>query len=99
MYPIAGIFGTPIEDLAAAEALIRRAKAIGYAGVAVMHPAHVAIAKAVYRPTAEERAYFTGLLAAFEAAEKTGAGAVRYQGAMVDYAMLALAREVLAEEG
>lgn len=98
MYPIAGIFGTPIEDLAAAEALIRRAKAIGYSGVAVMHPAHVAIAKAVYRPTAEERAYFTGLLAAFEAAAAAGAGAVRYQGAMVDYAMLALARDVLAEE-
>jgi citrate lyase subunit beta/citryl-CoA lyase len=97
MYPIAGIFGTPIEDLAAAEALIRRAKEIGYAGVAVMHPAHVAIAKQVYRPTEEERAYFSGLLAAFEAAEKAGAGAVRYQGAMVDYAMLALAREVLAE--
>ena len=98
MYPIAGIFGTPIEDTAAAERLIRRAKEIGYSGVAVMHPSHVAIAKAVYRPTAEERAYFQGMLDAFAAAEKAGLGAVRYQGAMVDYAMLALAREVLAEE-
>ena len=33
----------------------------------------------------------------FEDAEKTGLGAVKYQGAMVDYAMLPLAREVLAE--
>jgi citrate lyase subunit beta/citryl-CoA lyase len=51
----------------------------------------------VFRPTAEEVEYFTGLLAAFEAAEKAGLGAVSYQGAMVDYAMLPLAHEVLAE--
>jgi citrate lyase subunit beta / citryl-CoA lyase len=97
MYPIAGIFGTAQDDLAAVERLIRRAREIGYTGVAVMHPSHVAIANAVYRPTEEEVAYFKGLLAAFEAAEKAGLGAVSYQGAMVDYAMLPLAKEVLAE--
>ena len=97
MYPIAGIFGTPMDDLAATEALIRRARDLGYTGVAVMHPSHVAIANAVFRPTAEEVAYFTGLLKAFEEAEKAGLGAVKYQGAMVDYAMLPLAREIVAE--
>lgn len=97
MWPIAGIFGTPQDDLAAVERLIRRAREFGYSGVAVMHPTHVAVANAVYRPTAEEVAYFEGLLAAFEAAEKAGLGAVSYQGAMVDYAMLPLAREVLAD--
>jgi citrate lyase subunit beta / citryl-CoA lyase len=97
MYPMAGIFGTAQDDLPAVERLIRRARDIGYSGVAVMHPTHVAIANAVYRPTAEEVAYFKGLLAAFEAAEKAGLGAVSYQGAMVDYAMLPLAHEVLAD--
>jgi citrate lyase subunit beta/citryl-CoA lyase len=97
MWPIAGIFGTPQDDLAAVERLIRRAREFGYSGVAVMHPTHVAVANAVYRPTVEEVAYFEGLLAAFEAAEKAGLGAVSYQGAMVDYAMLPLAREVLAD--
>jgi citrate lyase subunit beta/citryl-CoA lyase len=97
MYPIAGIFGTAQDDLSAVERLIRRARDLGYTGVAVMHPSHVAIANAVFRPTPEEVAYFEGLLAAFEAAEKAGLGAVSYQGAMVDYAMLPLAREVLAE--
>ena len=62
-----------------------------------MHPTHVAIGNAVYRPTPQEVAYFTGLLEAFDAAEKAGLGAVSYQGAMVDYAMLPLAKEVLAE--
>ena len=97
MWPIAGIFGTAQDDLPAVERLIRKARDIGYSGVAVMHPTHVAIANAVFRPTAEEVAYFTGLLAAFEAAEAEGLGAVSYQGAMEDYAMLPLAREVLAE--
>jgi citrate lyase subunit beta/citryl-CoA lyase len=96
-YPLAGIFGTAATDLEAVERLIRKARDIGYTGVAVMHPTHVAIANSVFRPTAEEVEYFTGLLAAFEAAEKAGLGAVSYQGAMVDYAMLPLAREVLAE--
>jgi citrate lyase subunit beta/citryl-CoA lyase len=97
MHPMAGIFGTAQDDLGAVERLIRKARDIGYSGVSVMHPSHVAIANAVYRPTAEEIAYFKGLLEAFEAAEKAGLGAVSYQGAMVDYAMLPLAREVLAD--
>jgi citrate lyase subunit beta / citryl-CoA lyase len=97
MHPMAGVFGTAQDDLPAVERLIRKARDIGYSGVTVMHPTHVAIANAVYRPTAEEVAYYKGLLEAFEAAEKAGLGAVSYQGAMVDYAMLPLAREVLAE--
>lgn len=97
MYPMAGIFGTAQDDLPAVERLIRRARDLGYTGVAVMHPTHVPIANAVFRPTAEEVAYFEGLLKAFEEAEKAGLGAVAYQGAMVDYAMLPLAKEVLAE--
>ena len=96
-YPMAGIFGTPQDDLAAVERLIRRARDLGYTGVAVMHPTHVSIANAVFRPTPEEVTYYKGLLEAFEAAEKAGLGAVAYQGAMVDYAMLPLAREILAE--
>jgi citrate lyase subunit beta/citryl-CoA lyase len=97
MHPMAGIFGTAQDDLVAVERLVRKAREIGYSGVSVMHPSHVAIANTVYRPTAAEVAYFKGLLEAFAAAEKAGLGAVSYQGAMVDYAMLPLAREVLAE--
>ena len=96
-YPVAGIFGTAADDLPAVERLIRRARDFGYTGAIVMHPSHVAIANAVYKPTAEEVAYFEGLLLVFEAAEKAGLGAVSYQGAMVDYAMLPLARQVLAD--
>jgi citrate lyase subunit beta/citryl-CoA lyase len=51
----------------------------------------------VASPTAEVVACFKGLLEAFDAAENAGLGAVSYQGAMVDYAMPPLAKEVLAE--
>ena len=96
-YPIAGVFGVPIDDLAATEGLIRRARDLGYSGVCVMHPSHVALANAVFRPTPEEVAYCSGLLAAFDDAERRGLGAVTYRGAMVDYAMLPLARELVEE--
>ena len=97
MYPIAGIIGTALDDLVTVERMIRRARDVGYSGVAVLHPTHVAIAHKVYRPTAEELAYYQGLLDAFAEAEKAGIAAVRYHGAMVDYAMLPLAREMVAE--
>jgi len=97
VYPIAGIIGTALDDLVTVERMIRRARDVGYTGVAVLHPTHVAIANAVYRPTAEEVTYYQGMLDAFAEAEKAGIAAVRYHGAMVDYAMLPLAREVIAE--
>jgi citrate lyase subunit beta/citryl-CoA lyase len=57
----------------------------------------VAVAHAVYRPTEAEVAYYQGMLDAFAESEKLGIAAVRYHGAMVDYAMLPLAREVVAD--
>lgn len=96
-FPTAGVFGFAMDDLAAAETLITRTRDLGFTGCAVMHPAHVAIANRVYTPSAEEAAYYRGLLEAFDQAEKAGLGAVRYQGAMIDYAMLPHARAVVAE--
>jgi citrate lyase subunit beta/citryl-CoA lyase len=96
-YPIAGIVGNALDDLAMVERMIVRARDFGYTGVAVLHPSHVAVAHKVFRPTAEEVAYYRGMLDAFAAAEKAAVAAVRYHGAMIDYAMLPLAREVIAE--
>lgn len=96
-FPIAGIIGTPLHDLKMVEDLVRRAKAFGFAGAALIHPDHVRIANDVFRPTAEEVEYFEGMLAAFAEAERAGKGAVSYRGAMIDYAMLPTAREVVAE--
>lgn len=96
-FPIAGVFGLPLDDLAGVERLLVRARDFGYTGSPVMHPSHVAIANRVYSPSAEEIAYCEGLIEAFEAAEKSGLGAVSYRGAMIDYAMLPHARSVVAQ--
>lgn len=96
-YPIAGVFGVPLDDLAAIEKMLVHARDFGFTGSPVMHPSHVAIANRVYSPTAEEAAYYQGLLDAFGEAESKGLGAVRYQGAMIDYAMLPHARKVLEQ--
>ncbi len=96
-YPIAGIFGMDMNNMAVVEDAIRRAKEIGFSGVAVMHPLHVAIANRVMRPSAEEIEYFRGMLEAFKEAESKGLGAISYRGAMVDYAMLPVARLIVQE--
>lgn len=96
-YPIAGIFAPRIDDVDALETFVRRAKSLGFTGAAVVHPSHVAIANRVFQPTAEQIAYYEGLIAALEEAHGRGEGAVKYQGAMVDAAMLPVARDVVGE--
>ena len=97
IFPIAGVFASPIEDLAMLEMLVVRAKTIGFSCVHLVHPSHVGIANRIMRPSAEEVAYFSGLITALEEGQREGRGAVRYQGAMVDLAMLPTARAVIAD--
>lgn len=96
-FPIAGVFGFPMDDLESVERLLIRARDFGYTGSPVMHPSHVAIANRVYAPTAEEAQYHQGLLDAFAEAESQGIGAVTYLGSMIDYAMLPHSQSIVAE--
>lgn len=85
-----------VADLEGLRADAQRNRQLGYTGQIVIHPSHVPIVNEVFTPSAEEIAYYRGLLAAMEAAERRGVAAVTYQGAMVDLAMVKTAREVLA---
>lgn len=96
-YPMATIIGTKLDDLEAVRMLAERAKRLGFVGAVLIHPDHVGVAQEVFRPTAEEVRYFAGLIEAMEQALFRGDAAVSYQGAMVDYAMLPLAREIVEE--
>ena len=96
-FPIAGVFGTQLNDLETVEKLVRRAKALGYTGCPVMHPSHVAVVNRVFTPTLEEFQHSLGMIEAFAEAEGKGLGAISYKGMMVDYAMLPLARQIVAE--
>ncbi len=71
-------------------------RSLGFRGQTVMHPTHVPVVNEVFTPSAQEVAFFKGLIETFEAAEKMGSAAVIYQGDMIDYAMVKTAREMLA---
>jgi citrate lyase subunit beta / citryl-CoA lyase len=62
----------------------------------VMHPSHVPIVNEVFTPTADEIAFYQGLIEAMDDAVKRGIAAVTYKGDMVDEAMVKTAREMLA---
>ena len=97
LFPIAGVFVSPMDDLAQLETSVRHAKTMGFAGVHLVHPKHVKIANEVMRPSSEEIGYFTELIAAIEAGQHEGRGAVPFRGAMVDLAMLPTARSIVAD--
>jgi citrate lyase subunit beta / citryl-CoA lyase len=96
-FPIAAVNGMKIDDHDAVRRLVKRARQIGFKGVAVIHPSHAAIANEVYAPSTKDIEYAEGLLAAMDEAERSGSGAARYLGTMIDYAMVANSRAVLAD--
>ena len=95
-FPIGAILGTRLDDLEFVEQLIRRAKQLGFSGVALIHPSHVKLANQIFRPSNDDVQYAQGLIDAMSRAESSGDGAVSYNGAMVDYAMLPSAHRTLA---
>jgi citrate lyase subunit beta/citryl-CoA lyase len=97
LHSICSIVGTAIDDHALVERLAIRGRQFGFAGCALIHPSHVAIANRVFTPTAEEIDYASGLVAAMEEGVKAGSAAVLYRGMMVDYAMVPSARQTLRD--
>ena len=85
-----------IKDLEGLEKDARWNRQLGFRGQTVMHPSHVPIVNRAFTPSAEEIAYFEGLIQAMEDARKRGIAAVTYKGDMVDEAMVKTAREMLA---
>jgi citrate lyase subunit beta/citryl-CoA lyase len=94
-YPLDGVFVDVdnIDGLIVDTDLSRR---LGYRGRTIIHPKHVEHVNRIFTPPAEEVEYYRGLLDAFERAVADGRGAVSYRGKMIDYAMAARARSVLA---
>ena len=60
-----------------------------------MHPSHIPIVNRVFTPSAEEIAYYEGLIQAMDEARKSGIAAVTYKGDMVDEAMVKTAHEII----
>jgi citrate lyase subunit beta/citryl-CoA lyase len=94
-FPIGGM-NQEVHDIAWLKKQATFNKSLGFAGEIVLHPSNVAPINEVYSPGPERIAYYKGLIAAFEAGEKQGQGAVLYKGEHIDIAHVVTAKEFLA---
>lgn len=84
-----------IHDEARLRAAASLAKAQGFTGKLCIHPAQVAPVNEAFTPDASEVERARRIVAAFEAAEAQGRGAVAVDGIMVDYPVVDRARKTL----
>ncbi|WP_309237945.1 CoA ester lyase [Streptomyces albidus (ex Kaewkla and Franco 2022)] len=93
-HPVAGLW-THIRDLTGLRRFAEENRSLGYAGMVAVHPSHVPVINEVFSPGPDELARCARLIEAVRDAQSRGAGAVTFEGQMVDEAMAATAREVL----
>ena len=94
-FPIVGIW-EDLKDLEGARRFAEQNRQLGFRGWVLIHPSHIAIANEVFTPSADDVAYYTGLIEAFEKAEAAGIAATQYEGHHIDYAHVKTARQVIA---
>lgn len=85
-----------LKDLARVEREAREARAWGYRGKMLIHPAQVAPTHAAFAPTPAEVAWARKIMAAVEAGHVAEGGVVVVDGQMVDVPVIAQARHILA---
>lgn len=95
--PMTGLF-TNIDDLEGLEQAARRGRGLGYEGMMVIHPSHVSIVNRVFSPSAEAVADARRVLEALAAADRSGTGAARLDGRMIDVAMAKSAQLVIERD-
>lgn len=77
------------EDLENLEGLAQfalRGRQLGFRGMIAIHPKHVEIVNETFTPSADDIAFYEGMVAAYEAAAAEGKGALRYRGLHIDKA-------------
>lgn len=72
------------------------ARRLGYRGKSVIHPSQIETVNRIFTPTSKELDYYRRVIEAFDAALVRGSASTSVDGKMVDYAMVATARQVLA---
>ncbi len=85
-----------ISDPEGLRACCEAARRLGYRGKSIIHPNQVEIVNRAFTPTQQELDYYRRVLEAFDAAVARGSAATTVDGKLVDYAMAATAKRVLA---
>ena len=84
-----------LHDLEGFRRSIERSRRSGFQGRLCIHPDQVPIANEGYAPNAEEIAQAQRIVAAFRAAEASGAAALQVDGQMIDYPIVQRAERLL----
>jgi citrate lyase subunit beta/citryl-CoA lyase len=92
-----GLLGSIAEfrDLERYGGSVKRSNAAGLKGTLCIHPAQVDIANKGFTPSAEQLEHAARVVAAAEAARRSGAGAAGLDGKMIDAPVLRRAENVL----
>ena len=93
--PLDGIYAD-FRDAAGLQADSRSARALGYTGKMLIHPAQIAPVHAVFAPSPAEVDHARRVVAAFEDAQARGEGIAVVDGAMVDRPVVLRATRILA---
>jgi citrate lyase subunit beta/citryl-CoA lyase len=75
-----------LENLDGLAEFARRGRQLGFRGMIAIHPSHVATVNDAFSPSAEDIAFYEGMVKAYEAAAAEGVGALRYRGLHIDKA-------------
>ncbi|MEJ1923556.1 HpcH/HpaI aldolase/citrate lyase family protein [Microbacterium sp. KHB019] len=88
-----------VRDLDGMRTFARDNAALGFTGQVLIHPTHADIANEEYGLSSDRVDYYRRLIAAFEAGERAGHGAVSFEGEHIDLAHANNAREQLRRAG
>ena len=92
--PIGGVW-QQIRDLEGLRASAERDRALGMSGELLLHPTNVPVVNEIYSPSAEQVAYYEGMIAALERAQAEGRASTVYDGEHIDIAHVKTAREII----
>ncbi len=93
-HPICGLW-QDIHDLDGFRTFAHDNRRLGYRGIVLIHPSHVAPANEVFTPSPERVARYREMIAAFNAAEAEGHAAVDFEGQHIDLAHAKTAQGVI----
>lgn len=85
-----------VRDLEGLRVCCEAARKLGYRGKSAIHPNQIATINRVFAPTPQEIDYYRRVIEAFDAAVAHGSAATTVDGKLVDYAMVGMAKRVLA---
>jgi citrate lyase subunit beta/citryl-CoA lyase len=93
-HPICGLW-QDIADLDGFRTFAEDNRRLGYRGIVLIHPSHVAPANEVFTPRPDTVEFYREMIAAFRAAEAEGHAAIDFRGRHVDIAHVKTAQDVI----